>query len=368
MKHSIEEIGRGFRIPGTFLSADALKAGHIHDTYVTVYARGRTQLPYTLQRINTNVFKDPELLMHNVERVTSHIRHKLAVNDIPDFTLKVLKVIPARDGAPLYRDPDGNYWRCYRFIDGTVTYDVAEDPTVAFEAARKFGLFTRNLLDLPEPRLAETIPDFHNTPKRFAALEKAIQEDKAGRAASCKAEIDFAMARRDMTRVLLDLHEAGAIPERVTHNDTKINNVLMDEETGKSLCIIDLDTVMPGLVLYDFGDLVRTSVSPAAEDERDLTKVALRMEIFEALVRGYLSTVGEFLTAAEKQHLAFSGRLITFEIGIRFLTDHLEGDVYFKVHRDDHNLDRCRTQFRLVELLERHADAMDGLVRQIAPE
>jgi len=202
--------------------------------------------------------------------------------------------------------------------------------------------------------LHDTIPDFHHTPKRFLALEKAIAADAVNRAALAKPEIAFALRNKAITSVLLDAN----LPERVTHNDTKFNNVMLDDATGEGICVIDLDTVMPGLALYDFGDMVRTATSPMKEDERDLSKVSMQFPMFEALVRGYLASASEFLTKAEKQHLTFAGKLITFEIGLRFLTDFLAGDTYFKVHRDGHNLDRCRTQFKLVESIERQEGAM----------
>jgi hypothetical protein len=211
------------------------------------------------------------------------------------------------------------------------------------------------------PRLHDTIPDFHHTPKRFQILEKAIAADVAGRAILAKPEIEFALAHKSMVSVLLD----ASLPERVTHNDTKFNNVLLDDATGEGLCVIDLDTVMPGLVHYDFGDMVRTTTSPALEDEQDLSKVTMQFPMFEALVRGYLSATGGFLTKEEKKYLAFSGKLITFEIGIRFLTDYLEGDTYFKIHREGHNLDRCRTQFKLVESIEQQEEEMNRLVESI---
>ena len=224
-----------------------------------------------------------------------------------------------------------------------------------------FGQFQKRLADLPSPRLRETIPGFHDTPGRLAAFERALSMDGAGRAALAQREIDFALAHKSFSSVLLD----AELPERVTHNDTKLNNVMLDDATGEGLCVIDLDTVMPGLVLYDFGDMVRTTTSPAPEDERDVSKVVMQFPMFEALVRGYLSTAGDFLTAAEKQYLAVSGKLITFEIGVRFLTDFLCGDVYFKVHRDGHNLDRCRAQFALMESIDRQMDEMQRLVERI---
>jgi Ser/Thr protein kinase RdoA (MazF antagonist) len=237
-----------------------------------------------------------------------------------------------------------------------------ENKEQAFQAARAFGRFQEQLASLPAPRLLDTIPDFHNTPKRFKALEEAIAADAAGRAAMAKPEIEFALAHQSMASVLLDAN----LPERVTHNDTKFNNVMLDDTTGEAICVIDLDTAMPGLAPYDFGDMVRATTSPALEDERDLSKVTMQFPMFEALVRGYLSSAGGFLTKAEKDLLAFSGKLITFEIGIRFLTDYLAGDTYFKVHREGHNLDRCRTQFKLVESIEEQEERMNRLVENLA--
>jgi aminoglycoside phosphotransferase (APT) family kinase protein len=249
-------------------------------------------------------------------------------------------LIPTLDGAAVYRDETGDFWRVYLFIEKARTYDAVQSEAQAFQAAKAFGLFQRQLADLPVPRLHDTIPDFHHTPKRFAALEKAIESDPLNRAEQVKAEIEFALRRKAIASVLLD----AQLPERVTHNDTKFNNVMLDDVTGEGICVIDLDTVMPGLVLYDFGDMIRTTTSPAKEDEPDLSRV---------------------LTAAEKSHLAFSGKLITFEIGLRFLTDFLMGDTYFKIHRPNHNLDRCRTQFRLVESIEQQEERMNVLIDSI---
>jgi len=359
-EHDVGAVARQFEIGGQFVSAELYGSGHINDSYCVVFQQGREPMRVILQRINHHIFKNPQALMENIQRVTSHLAAQ--VNGAPDGDRRVLRLIPARDGRAWHVDVDGNTWRAYRFIDGARTYDAVERTEQAFEAAKAFGRFQQMLVDLPAPRLHDTIPDFHHTPKRFMALEQAIALDKEGRAIHAKAEIEFALAHEPIASVLLDAH----LPERVTHNDTKFNNVMLDDATGEGICVIDLDTVMPGLVLYDFGDMVRTTTSTAMEDEQDLSKVSLQFPMFEALVRGYLSSAGSFLTKAEKQHLAFSGKLITFEIGIRFLTDYLAGDTYFKVHREGHNLDRCRTQFKLVKSIEEQEDRMERLVESVA--
>ncbi len=357
----ISAIGRQFRIAGELHSAKPITHGHINDTYVGTYHHLGSPRRYIHQRINHHVFKDPAAVMDNIQRVTTHIRQKLTTAGTRDLDRRVLTLVPTHAGATHHCTSDGNYWRTYSFIENAHIHDVVETPAQAHASAREYGLFQQLLTDLPGPRLAETILDFHHTPKRFAALQRAITQDAFNRAHTCRTEIDFTLRRQPITTVLLDLHRQGAIPERITHNDTKFNNVMLDDATGEGICVLDLDTVMPGLALYDFGDMVRTTTSPTAEDELDLSKVRLEMSMYEALARGYLSTAGGFLNPAEKQHLAFSGKLITFEIGIRFLTDYLEGDHYFKIHRPAHNLDRCRTQFRLVESIEQQEDAMTRL-------
>jgi len=247
-------------------------------------------------------------------------------------------------------------------VEKVQSFESVHSPAQAQEAGKAFGTFQSMVSDLPGKRLHETIPNFHNTRMRFTALEEAIAEDRCNRARTAQAEIGFALKQEPWIGTLLDAHARGEIPERITHNDTKFNNVMMDWETGQAMCVVDLDTVMPGLVLYDFGDMVRTTTSPTLEDETDLGKVEMQMPMFEALARGYLSAAGSFLTPAEKSQLAFSGKLIAFTIGIRFLTDYLVGDTYFRVHRPGHNLDRCRTQFKLVESIARQEDAMRRFV------
>jgi hypothetical protein len=359
LKHDVHAIARNFEIQGEPLSASPYGNGHINDTYCVSFKQASREVRYIFQRINHLVFKDPVALMENVRRVTEHLAQKVAGE--PDAIRHALKLIPARDGSSFICDEAGNVWRAYIFIERARTYEVAKSPAQASEAAKAFGRFQKMLVDLPRPRLHDTVPDFHYTPKRFAALETAVQRDAVNRAKLAKLEIEFAMKRKPITGILL---EAG-LPERVTHNDTKLNNVMFDDVTGEGICVIDLDTVMPGLALYDFGDMVRTATSPATEDERDLSKVTMQFPMFEALAHGYLESGSEFLTPEEKKLLAFSGKLITFEIGIRFLADFIMGDIYFKVHRDEHNLDRCRTQFRLVESIERQEDKMNQLVERI---
>jgi Phosphotransferase enzyme family len=358
-KHDVGAIACQFQIDGEFAGATTHGSGHINDSYCVTFREAGMPVRYILQRINHSIFKNPPALMENIRRVTSHLAAK--VSGEADRSRLALTLIPASDERAWHLDASGNYWRTYRFVENAHTYDAVESTDQAFQAAKAFGRFQKLLVDLPAPKLHDTIKDFHHTPKRFAALEQAIASDAAGRAILATPEIEFAFAHRSITNVLLDAN----LPERITHNDTKFNNIMLDDVTGEGICVIDLDTVMPGSVLHDFGDMVRTATSPAKEDEQDLSKVTMRFSMFEALVRGYLASAGDFLTKAEKQHLVFSGKLMTFEQGIRFLTDYLQGDAYYKVSRDEHNLDRCRTQFKLLESLEHEEERMDLLVQSI---
>jgi len=350
---------RQFEIDGDFLSAVPYGTGHINDTYCATFQQADLAARFILQRINTGIFRNPRALMQNIERVTAHVAEQLAGEQ--DSARRVLTLIPARDGRVWHEDANGGHWRAYRFIEGARTYDTVASPRQAFHAAQAFGQFQKMLAGLPAPRLHDTIPDFHHTPKRFAAFEQTLAADVAGRAIHAKAEIEFALAHQSIAAVLLD----AGLPERVTHNDTKFNNVMFDDATGEGICVVDLDTVMPGLALYDFGDMVRTATSPVDEDEQDLSKVNMQFPMFEALARGYLSAAGGFLTDAEKQHLVLAGKVITFEQGLRFLTDYLAGDTYYKVHRAGHNLDRCRTQFKLIESMERQEERMNRLIESV---
>lgn len=361
----LQHISRQFQIYGEILHAETFKIGHINETYSASYDQGGNRVRYIHQKINKRVFKEPPAVMKNLVRVTSHIRQKLEDQSASDITRRSLIIIPTRDGQSYYYNGDGEYWRTFVFVEGTQTFESVQNPKQAFEAGRAFGEFQHHLVDLPGARLLETIPDFHNTRKRFKALQEAVEKDHYNRAKDARKEIQCALDRESLVDVILNGMEKGKIPERITHNDTKFNNVMLDSRTGKAMCVVDLDTVMPGCALYDFGDMVRTTTSPTMEDEKDLSKVRMQMPMYKKLVEGYLSTAGQFLTPAEKALIAFSGKLITFEIGIRFLTDFLSGDTYFRIHRPGHNLDRCRTQFKLVESIERQEEAMqkfaDGL-------
>ncbi|HEX4084371.1 MAG TPA: aminoglycoside phosphotransferase family protein [Chthoniobacteraceae bacterium] len=367
-KYDLQAVGGNFEIPGRFVSAVPYGSGHINDTYAATYDAGRGNFRYIHQRINHNIFKDPVALMENIARVTDHQRDKLQSEGSADLERRALTTIRSRDGRPYYRDADGDTWRTYIFIEGATSHDSIKSPLQAREAAKAFGQFQSMLTNLPGERLHDTIPDFHHTPKRLDALETAIRLNPKNRAKEVAAEIDFVLRRAELTSVLLCKHQAGQIPERITHNDTKLNNVMLDNSSSEGICVIDLDTVMPGLVLYDFGDMVRTATSPRAEDEQDLSSIYMQMPMFEALVDGYLTSAHHFLTPTERDFLAFSGKLITLEIGIRFLTDYLLGDSYFKIKREHHNLDRCRTQLRLVASIEEQEAAMNEVVRAWAPQ
>ena len=337
-------------------------SGHINETYRVVFKTDGQDDVYIFQKLNTNIFRNPDHLMENMSRVLKHCAAKLAGK--PDQARRCIHLVPTRDGKMFCRTSDGSCWRSYHFIGGASTYNILETEEQAYQAAKAFGGFQMMLADLPGERLHEIIPNFHNTPSRYADFEKALAANKAGRADLCRPEIEFAKKVAWMAPVLVDLQAKGELPERITHNDTKLNNVLLDDKTGEGICVIDLDTIMPGLSLYDFGDMVRTSVSPAAEDETDLSKVQARTGVFRALVKGFLEGAQGCLTKKEMEMLPFSGILITYEIGLRFLADFLDGDVYFRTARPNHNLDRCRTQFTLVQrLMEKEAE-LNAVVKE----
>lgn len=364
LARKIAEVGSFFKIDGDFVSGEELESGHINTTYLASYRTECGEVSrYILQRINEHVFKEPLMVMKNIERVTQHIQQRVALGK-EDFSGQTLHLYPGRDGENCVAGASEGIWRCYNFIEGCRTYDVVEDPRQAYEAARAFGEFQDLVSDFPCDQLAVTIPGFHDTRARYARLLEVLRKDPQGRVEVIQEELGFIQSRAEITGVLLDHLKAGRLAERVTHNDTKLNNVMICEVTGKAVCVIDLDTVMPGLALYDFGDLVRTATSPAEEDERDLSKVEMRMPMFEALVGGYLDATHNFITPLELELLPFSAKVIALETGIRFLTDFLEGDIYFKTQREGQNLDRCRTQLALVKSIEEQEEEMNDFVKK----
>mgnify|MGYP004487815665 FL=1 len=355
MRIDLNDILNKFSIESTI---EEYGNGHINDTYLT------NSPNYILQRINTSIFKNPDELMENIDNVTSFLRKKIvAAGGNPER--ETLKVLKTNDGKNYYRYDDNNVFRVYNFIENTKSIENSVTLENIHNAGVGFGKFQRMLDDFPVEKLHETIKNFHDTPKRVEALKTAIEEDRAGRRASVEAEIEFALSNSDFAGTVVNEIAKGNIPVRVTHNDTKINNILFDVNTEEAVCVIDLDTVMPGSALYDFGDALRMGGSTAAEDETNLDIVNFNAAAFEAFAKGYCSQMKEFLTETELEYLPMSVRLLTYECGIRFLTDYLNGDTYFKIHREHHNLDRARNQFKLVSDLKTKEDELKKIIEKI---
>ena len=359
------EIIDAFPKFGKYIGYKPVTDGHINDTYIVEYERGNNDVvSYLLQRINTNVFKNPVELMENVCGVTSFLREKIK-NNGGDPERETLTVYSAKDGKNYYKASDGGCWRMYNYVEDTFTVNELTNAEDFRNAALSFGNFQNLLADYPIDTLYDTIPNFHNTPSRFEDFKTAVETNASGRKDNALAEIEFAFAREKECSVITDLLGTEKVPVRVTHNDTKLNNVLFDKNTKKGICVVDLDTVMPGSALYDFGDSIRFGANTAAEDEKDLSRVSLSLEYFRAYVDGYLETAGESLTETEIDLLPFAAKLLTFECGMRFLGDYINGDVYFKIEYPEHNLVRARTQFKLVEDMERKFDEMTKIVNEI---
>ena len=361
----IREAIENLCFEGTFVEEMPWGNGHINDTFLAIFENeDKTTRRYILQRMNKNIFKNPVELMENIVGVTSYLR-KIIIENGGEPDRETLNVVPAKDGKTYYVDSTGEYWRGYLYVEGATSYDQVEKIEDFYESAVSFGNFQRLLADYPAETLHETIPNFHNTKVRFATFKKAVEEDVMGRAAEVAKEIQFVLDREEIANYFTDLLEANELPLRVTHNDTKLNNIMMDNATGKGICVIDLDTVMPGLAMNDFGDSIRFGASTAAEDEKDLDKVWCDMELFETYARGFITGCGGKLTEKEIKLLPMGAKTMTFECGMRFLTDYLQGDTYFKVHRPGHNLDRCRTQFKLVSDMETKWDVMQEIIAKL---
>ncbi len=355
-------VGALFALPGRLVAAERLGSGHINETYLATRDEGGTARRVVHQRLNPAIFPDPAAVLANLDRVLGHLRAKLVARGTADLDRRLLRLVPAADGGLFARDAAGGAWRTYDFIPGAVFYDVLPSPLFAERAACAFGRFARDLADLPPPRLAETTPGFHHTPSYFARFAAVVAADPLQRAAGARREIDQVLAHRELAGRLEALRVAGTLPERSVHNDTKLNNVLFDAATGEALAIVDLDTVMPGLAVLDFGDMVRSAGSGLAEDEPRFDRVAVQLPVFAALARGYLAGWGGELTASERGAMVLASQVICLECGIRFLTDHLAGDTYFRIHRPGHNLDRSRTQLALLASLEARAAELEAVI------
>jgi len=351
-------IAQEFELPAAAQRCEEYVGGHINRSY-RVACEGQ-QTRYLLQRINHEVFPQPERIMANIARVSRHFRERHS-----DSKQQFLELIPTRSGQAFLSDPDGAIWRCYRFIEGAVMRESATSPEQAAQAGRAFGEFQVLLADLTGPRLHEIIVDFHHTPVRYATFDKKLAQDSHARAQSCQAEVDFVDSMRGRASQIVDGLETGALREQAVHNDAKLSNVLLHRETEQALCVVDLDTLMPGSPLYDFGDMMRTMICSAAEDERDLAQVKIDLDMFRALTAGYLATAREILSPAEIELMVEAGVIITLETGLRFFTDHLDGDQYFRTHRDAQNLDRARCQFELVRSIESQRSALEAIVLEL---
>ena len=360
MEYIRREIIPHFCIDEEIEAIRIFDSGHINNTYQLQTRDGG----YVLQQINHYVFKNPEQVMSNIISVTNHIKEKILMEG-GDVERGTLHFIPTKDGEYYYKTPYGEYYRVYKYISGVKTYQIVEKPEHFYNAACAFGKFQNMLADFPADSLYETIENFHHTPLRYKQLDEAIANDPKGRAKEVKKYIDFAMARRDEAGLIVDGIASEEIKIRVTHNDTKLNNVLIDKKTNRGICVIDLDTVMPGSMLYDFGDSIRFGTNTSEEDEPDLDKVHMNMELYRCFAEGYLSELKGSITEAELKYMPFSAKLMTLECGIRFLADYINGDLYFKIDREGQNLDRTGTQFKLVTEMEKNMKDMEKIIDEI---
>jgi Ser/Thr protein kinase RdoA (MazF antagonist) len=359
----LREVFDQFDASGTYLSGRAYGSGHIHDTYL-IETSEKDQDDYILQRLNNRIFKNIPQLQHNIERVTVHLRNKISLIRGADVKRECLTLISSRDGKTWITDREGSFWRMYIFISNHHLYDIVDSAEKAYEGGIAIGRFQAMLSDLGGEPLFETIPWFHDIEKRLETFNEKVLNDPAGRVKDCLYEIDRVNSGSEKMKTILRLGREGKIPLRITHNDTKFNNILLDEN-DKALCVIDLDTVMPGYVHYDFGDAIRTAASCAAEDEADLSKVKMNTGLFEAYARGYLRETRDTLNDTEKEWLAFAPQLITYTIAVRFLTDYIDGDHYFKIHHKHHNLQRARAQLQLVRSMEDQYGEMQKIIKRL---
>lgn len=357
----LEEALGQFDFSGTPVSCERYGSGHINDTFLVISEDAGVFRKFILQRINHDIFNDPPGLMKNIVRVTAYLRKKI-LEQGGDPERETLNVVPARDGLDYYRDSIGSFWRVYLFIDDAVSYDQVEQPEDFYESGKAFGNFQGLLADFPAQDLMETIKDFHNTPVRIENFEKAVSADICGRVRLVEPEIAFIRERAKELGRAMEMLRCDMLPLRVTHNDTKLNNIMIDKRSRRGICVIDLDTIMPGLSIHDFGDAIRFGANTALEDEQDLSRVSLSLPLFETYTKGFLEGTGGRLTEPEVRMLPMGAKIMTMECGIRFLTDYLEGDVYFKIHKEHHNLDRARNQLALTKDMEMKWEQMEAIV------
>ena len=358
---AIREIANKFCIRGEYQDFKQNTAGLINKTFIVRSKEGDKVYHYVLQTVNTAVFTHPKELIRNISSVTDFLREKIKQSG-GDASRETLCLIPTHDGALYYIDPDGKFWRMYNYIEGARTYDLVENDEMFYRCGKGFGHFQRLLADYPADTLYPTIPRFHDTPNRLCDFKRAIEENRAGRAAQVAREIAGYLAHADFCDCVTKYIENGEVPVRVTHNDTKLNNIMIDCHSGEAICVIDLDTVMPGSALYDFGDAIRYGANNAVEDEKDLSKVYLRKDLFRAFTKGFLEEASSSLTERELALIPESAVLMTLECGMRFLGDYLNGDVYFGIRYPEHNLDRARTQLKLVNDMLTNLDEMHAIV------
>ena len=349
---SLQKILANFKIDGEFISCEPYGSGHINRTYCAVFNTANGKERYILQKINSTLFTNVDGLMNNIKLVTEFNRAEIEKRG-GDPLRETLNLVYTLDGKPYFKTENGEYYRVYIFIEGALGYDVVEKPEHFYESAVAFGKFAQLLDRFDNSQLFEVLPNFHNTVNRFNNFTASLEKDTAGRAKDVQKEIKFVLDRKEYCSKIVDLLASGQMPTKVTHNDTKLNNVMLDNVTGEPVAVIDLDTIMPGSICYDFGDSIRFGCNPAAEDEKDLTKVNFDINLFEQYVKGYLTALGDSITKIEKDNLAFGAILMTYECGMRFLADYLDGDIYFHTKREGQNLDRARTQFKLIEDMER---------------
>lgn len=361
-EHDFKNIVKNFKFKGEFIEAKSHTCGHINDTFILIFENNNKEIvKYILQRINTNIFKKPDELMENIKNVTEHIKSKV-IKENGNPLRETLNIIETLDNKSYYVSSDGNYFRAFVYITDAKTYQIVEEPIHMYKCGKALGKFQKQLSDFKVEKLYETIIDFHNTKKRYEAFLEAVNLDPLKRANLVKEEIKFVLDRVDDCEVLVNMIEKGKIPLRVTHNDTKFNNIMIDEKTDEAIAVIDLDTVMPGLAAYDFGDSIRSGATTALEDEIDLSKVNFDINLYEEFSKGFLEETKDSLTNLEKEYLPFGAKLMTFECGMRFLMDYINGDIYFKIQRENHNLDMARNQFKLVKDMEENMDKMKDIV------